>query len=68
MLGDVAQRLRHHLVEPLRLLNQLLLDREQVPVLADGLQQVVEEVVELTAQIVADEEDVVAQVDLVLAQ
>lgn len=68
LLRDVAQRLGYHFVEAPRLLDQLLLHREQVPVLPYRLEQIVEELIELFPQVVPDEKYMVPQVDLVLAQ
>jgi len=56
------------LVEPLCLIDEKLLYAEQVPVLADRLQQVVEELVEFLSQVVPDEDDVVPEGDFVLAE
>ena len=56
------------MIESLCLLHELFLDREQVPVLPDGLEQVVEEFVEFLPKIVSDEYDVVPQSNLVLSK
>ena len=68
LLRNVLKRIRHSRVEPLRLLDQELLYCKQVPVLADRLQQVVEEFVEFLSQVVSDEDDVVPERDFVLAE
>ena len=56
------------MIESLCLLYKLLLDGEQVPILPDGLQEVVEELIELFSQVVSDEDDVVSDGDLVLTK
>ena len=68
LLRNVLERVGHPRVEPLRLLDEELLYGEQVPVLADRLQQVVEEFVEFLSQVVSDEDDVVPERDFVLAE
>lgn len=68
LFSDVGKRFLDHLVESTRLLRQLLLHSEQVPVLADGLEQVVEEVIELLSQVVPDEDNVVTQGHFVFPQ
>lgn len=55
------------MIKALSFLHQLLLHSEQIPILANRMQQVVEEVLEFLTEIVPDEDDVVSQVDLVLA-
>ena len=66
VICELFEIFRNGLVELLSFPNQDFLYREKVPVLPDGLQQVVEEVVELETQVVADEYYVVSQLNLVL--
>lgn len=68
LLSDIAERLGDHFVESLCLLDQLLLHREQVPVFADRLEQIVEKLFKLFSQVVPNEQNVVSQVDLMLAE
>ena len=68
LLSDISERLRDNLIESSGLLYKLFLHREQIPIFADRLEQIVEKFVKLLAQVVPDEEDVIPEVDLVLAQ
>ena len=68
LLCDVLERLRHELVEPFGLLDQLLLHAEQIPVFANRLQEVVEELIELFSQVVTNEDDVVPEGDFMFAE
>eukprot|EP00353_Schmidingerella_taraikaensis_P014200 CAMPEP_0185592308 /NCGR_PEP_ID=MMETSP0434-20130131/67486_1 /TAXON_ID=626734 ORGANISM="Favella taraikaensis, Strain Fe Narragansett Bay" /NCGR_SAMPLE_ID=MMETSP0434 /ASSEMBLY_ACC=CAM_ASM_000379 /LENGTH=330 /DNA_ID=CAMNT_0028218023 /DNA_START=1100 /DNA_END=2093 /DNA_ORIENTATION=- len=68
LLSYVGEGFLNDFVEPACLLDELLLYGEKVPVFADRLQQVVKELVELFAQVVADEDYVVPQGHLVLSQ
>ena len=68
LLSDVAERLGYNFVESLRLLDQLLLHREQVPVFADRLEQIVEKLFKFFSQVVPNEQNVVPQVYLMLAK
>ena len=68
LLSDVAKRLGYNFIESLRLLDQLLLHREQVPVFADRLEQIVKKLFKFFSQVVPNEQNVVPQIDLMLAK
>ena len=68
LFRNIAKGLRDNFIESPRLLNQLLLYCEEVPILADRLEKIVEELIELLPQIVPDEQYVIPQIHLVFAK
>lgn len=66
ILRDLLQGVRHYRVESFCFLDEKFLDTEQVPILPYRLQEIVEEVVELFAQVVSNENYVVPEIDFVL--
>lgn len=66
LLGDLCERLSDEIIEVLSLLHQHFLDVEEVPVFADRVQQIIEEVVKSFSKVVADFDDVRSQLNLVV--
>ena len=65
IISELFEVLWHSLVEFARLFDKNLLYTEKVPVFADRLQEVVEKVIEFNSEVIPNEDDMVAQLNLV---
>ena len=65
LLGDLPELLKNLLAELTRLLRELLLHLEEVPVGSDAAEHVVEEVIEFFTQSVSNEDHVIPERNLV---
>lgn len=66
VVSELLQIFGHHVIELTCFADKNLLHREEVPVLADRLKEIIEEIVEFVTEIVPDEDYMVTQLDLAL--